>query len=119
PPLRDVGAEQLHLAGAVLQDEVVGPRLVVAQEEVLDVRSAVTQAEYEVGVPEMGVVTHDVPEQRALPDHRHRLRAAADPVTHPHPEATAEQDDLHNSHPIQTISSAGMGKTSRPPHDRT
>ena len=46
---------------AALQHEIVGPGLVVVQEEVLDVRSAVAEAENEIGVAEMRVVAHHVP----------------------------------------------------------
>ena len=87
--------EELHLPGALLEDEVVGPGLVVVEEKVLDRRRAVAEAEHEVGMPVVGVVAHDVPEQRTLPDERHRLGAGGDAVTHPHPEATAEQDNFH------------------------
>ena len=73
--------------------------LVVVQEEVLDVRRAVAEAEHEIGVAEVRVVAHDVPEQRALADHRHRLGTAGDTIAHPHAEATAEQNDLHRFTP--------------------
>ena len=60
---------------AVLEDEIVRPRLVVMQEEILHRRRAIPQAENEIGVAEVGVVPHDVPQQRSFPDVRHRLRA--------------------------------------------
>src|SRR6516165_7474969 len=45
----------------------------------------------------MRVIPHDVPQHRPLPDHRHRFRAAMDSIEHSHPEATAEEYDLHDS----------------------
>ena len=99
PPVGDVGPEQLDLAGAALEDEIVGLGLVVVQEEVLDRGRAVAEAEHEIGVPEMRVVAHHMPHEGTVPDHRHRLGTVGDPVTHPHPEATAEKYDLHDSHP--------------------
>ena len=63
----------------------------------------VAEAEDELGVAVMRVVAHDVPQQRALPDHRHRLRDVVHAVAHPHPVATAEQHDLH------VISRVGIG----------
>ena len=106
--------------GAALQDEVVGPGLVVVQEEILDRRGAVPEAEDEIGVAEMGVVAHDVPEQRALPDQRHRLGAVGDAIAHPHPEATAEQDDFHDSHlHSDDLELRDRERPGAPPHDRT
>ena len=112
-PLADVAAEELHLAAAVGQDEVVGGGLLVVEEVVLDHLGAVAQAQHELGVTEVGVVAHDVPEDRTVADGHHRLgaRVVADP--HPEPESTAEEDDLHGS-----TSRVGRGKTSRAPQSR-
>ena len=70
-------------------------------------------------MPEMSVVAHDMPEQGPLADHYHRFGATADAITHPHPETTTEQDDLHGEPTIQTVSSMGIGKTKQPPQDLT
>jgi hypothetical protein len=111
-PVADVGAQQLDVAAP--QHEVVRGRLVVVEEVVLDVVGAVAEAEHEVGVPEVRVVAHDVPDQRARADRRHRLGQVGEAVAHPHAVAAAEQHDLH-----QTTSRCGIGKTSLPPQSRT
>jgi hypothetical protein len=46
---------------AVGENEVVGHRLAVGEEEVLDSFGLVAQAEHEVGEAEVCVVLHDVP----------------------------------------------------------
>jgi len=70
----------------------------VASEVVRDHPAAVAEAEHELGVPEVGVVAHDVPEQRAPADRRHRL---GEPLgeradLEAHPLAAAEDHNLHN-----------------------
>ncbi len=97
-PVPDVGGAQLHLAAA--QDEVVGRRLGVVEEVVLDVLGAVAEAQDELLVPEVRVVPHDVPDQRPWTDGRHRLRHVRDAVTHPHAVPAAEQDHLHPGAPL-------------------
>ena len=86
---RVVGPEQLH-TGAV-EHEVVGPGLVAVEEEILYMRRAVAEAENEVRVTEMRVIAHDMPHERPVPDHRHRLGRIGDPIAHPHSQATAEK----------------------------
>jgi hypothetical protein len=92
-PVGDVGAQHLDLAAA--QHEIVRARLGVVQEVVLDVLRAVSRAQHEVGVPEMRVVAHHVPEQGSRSHGLHRFGHVGDAVAHPHPVAPAEQDDLH------------------------
>jgi len=70
----------------------------VASEVVRDHPAAVAEAEHELGVSEVGVVAHDVPEQRAPADRRHRL---GEPLgeradLEAHPLAAAEDHNLHN-----------------------
>ena len=55
----------------------------------------VADAEHEVAMPEVGVVLHDVPEERPAADRDHRLRHDARDAAQPQPEPTAEEDDLH------------------------
>ena len=62
---------------------------------------AVAQAEDEVGVAEVRVEAHDVPQQRAVADHLHRLGDVIDVVAHPHAVTTAEQHDLHHVTPTE------------------
>src|ERR1700734_1995525 len=100
PPVGYVGLEELDLAGVTFQDEIIGPRLVVVQEEILDRGGPVTETQNEIGMSEMRIIAHYVPEHRALPDHRHRLGTARSLVAHPHAQATAEENDLHQIHLI-------------------
>ena len=81
--------------GTPLQYEIIGAGLVVVEEEILHRRGAVAETENEVGMPEMGVVPHDVPDQWALPDQGHGLGAGRDAIAHPHPESAAEENHLH------------------------
>jgi hypothetical protein len=113
-PLADVGAQQLDVLTALAQHEVVGVRLLVVEEVVLHRPGAVAQAQDELGVPEVGVVPHDVPQHRTVADGHHRLgrRVVARPDAQPQP--ATEQHDLHGS-----TSSRGSGTTSRPPQSRT
>ena len=87
-PVLHVAAEQLH--PTVAEHEVGGRRLVVVQEEVLDVMSAMPEAQDEVVVSEVGVVAHDVPQQRPRTHWMHgfgQVVALGQPPT--------EQHDLH------------------------
>ena len=56
--------QQVDLAPALGQDEVVRHALVVLEEELLDLVAAVAEAQDEVLVPEVGVVLHQVPQDR-------------------------------------------------------
>src|SRR3954447_6085203 len=95
PPVLDVAPEQLDFLPAAGEDEVVAHRLVVGEEELLDHFCSVTEAEDEVLVPEIRVVLHDVPEDRAGADGDHRLRDARRAVAHSQAETAAEENDLH------------------------
>jgi hypothetical protein len=79
----DVALEQLDLPAAVTQHEVVGQRLVVGQEVLLDDLGLVPQAEHEIGGAEAGVVVHDVPDDRLVANRDHRLRDARGGLAHP------------------------------------
>ena len=122
PP--DVALEQLDAGvGAVpLEDEVVEERLVVVEEVLADDVALVAEAENELRVPPRRVVAHDVPEDRPVADADHRLRDALGLLAHPHSEAAAEDDDLHDAPPSPGISpganivAVGTGTTSRAPH---
>ncbi len=120
-PVGYVGGQQLGPPAP--QHEVVGRRLLVVEEEVLDVMRPVAQAQDELLVPEVRVVAHHVPDQRPRAHHRHRLGHVVEgALAHPHPVTAAEQYDLHavtfRDGPSTTLSS-GTGKTSRPPHSCT
>src|SRR5262249_30644394 len=118
PPVGDISPKQADVSRAVREHEVVRRGLVVVEEEVLDVRPAVAQAEYEVRVAEVCVISHHMPEQRALPDHCHWFWRICHTIAHPHTQAATEQNNFHATL-LQITSSSGIGKTSRPPHCRT
>src|SRR3989454_11636004 len=94
-PIADVALQELEPPTALAQDEVIRDALVVIAEVVLDGGSGVAEAEDEVLVPKVSVVLHHVPEDRAIADRHHRLRNVLVVVPKPHPQTTAEQDDLH------------------------
>src|SRR5438093_4108383 len=94
-PIAHVALQELEPPTALAQDEVIRDALVVIAEVVLDGVSAVAEAEDEVLVPKVSVVLHHVPEDRAIADRHHRLRNVLVVVPKPHPQTTAEQDDLH------------------------
>ena len=115
PPVLDVAAQQLDLAAAVGQHEVVRQRLLVAQEVVLDRVGPVAQAEDELAVPEVGVVAHDVPQDRPVADRHHRLGDRLGLLAQADAPSPAEQHDLHA---FDRSPTRGMGTTSRAPHSR-
>src|SRR2546423_1265652 len=50
-------------------------------------------------MPEVRVVLHDMPQDRAVTDRHHRLRDGVVVLPQAHPQATAEQDHLHGAAP--------------------
>ena len=50
-PVGDVAIQKLHVAAAIREDEVVGERLAVVEEVLLDALGLVAQAKDEVVVP--------------------------------------------------------------------
>ena len=111
-PVVDVGLEQVDLRPALGEDEVVRHRLVVGEEEVLDHLGLVAEAEHEVGEPEVGVVLHDVPQDRPVADRDHRLGRDLGGLAHAQALAAAEEDDLHRT------STFGIGTMNCAPHSR-
>ena len=80
---------------ALGQREVVREVLVVVEEVVLDDVGLVAEAEDEFLVPEVGVVLHHVPENRPVADVDHRLGDDLGVLLETHPQAAAEEYDLH------------------------
>ena len=113
-PLADVAAEQFDVFSALGQDEVVGVGLVVVQEVVLDCTRAVTKAEDEIGVPEVGVIAHDVPEHWPMPNRHHRLRRGIVARAHAQAQAAAEEHYLHVDSPPDPIKKPRGWATVRP-----
>src|SRR6185503_9380416 len=65
-------------------------------EVVLDDVGPVAEAQDEVLVSEVGVVLHDVPEDRAIADRHHRLRDVLVVIPKPRPQTTTEEHNLHS-----------------------
>ena len=86
-PVLDVAGQQLHRLAAVREHEVVGDRLVVVEEVVLDGVGLVAEAEDEVLVPVVGVVAHHVPQDRPVADGHHRLGHGLRELAQPHARA--------------------------------
>ena len=72
-PVVDVRRGQLDGAPALAHGEVVGIGLVVVQEEILDDLGFVPERQDELGVSEVCVVLHDVPQDGPLSHRHHRL----------------------------------------------
>ena len=98
-PVLDVAVLEPHLAAALGHGEVVRDPFLVVEEELLHHVGLVAEAEDELLVPEVRVVLHEVPEDRAVPDLDHRLRDLSRVLAQPGAEASAEQDHLHGSPP--------------------
>ena len=94
-PVLDVAAKELDLLAALGEDEVVGDGLVVVLEVALDGAGAVPEAEDEVLVPVVGVVPHQVPEDRTRSDFHQGLRDVLRVVAKPHAEPAAKKHHLH------------------------
>ena len=102
-PLADVGIQKLDFVG--MEDEVIGLRFAVVEEEVFDGLGAVPEAEDELLVAKVGVVVHHVPQQGPGADHLHRLGdGVVAVVTHAHAVTTAEQDNFHFVSLLATMS---------------
>src|SRR5918994_5791673 len=82
------------------QDEIVRVRLPVVEEVVLDGSGPEAQTENELVVSEVGVVAHDMPEHRTVPDRHHRLRRGVFAGPHAQAQASAEDHDLHLMYPL-------------------
>jgi hypothetical protein len=95
-PVLDILAQQLDPARAVREHEIVRQALVVIQEIFLDGVALVAEAQDEVGVPEMSVVLHHVPEDGAIPEGHQRLWNFFGIIAQARAETTAEQDDFHS-----------------------
>ncbi len=89
--------DQLEFGPALREDEVVRQTLVILEEVILDIFALVSQAEHEVIVPEMSVVFHEMPDDRAVADIDHRLGNLLGIVAQPHAESAAEENDFHGS----------------------
>src|SRR5206468_8125671 len=94
-----VRVEDLQVLAAVRQEQIVGEVFVVGQEVILNDVTLVPQAQDQLVVPEVGVVLHNVPQDRSAAHVNHGLRDAFVGLSDPHTKATAEQYNLHSNPP--------------------
>src|SRR5690606_4079018 len=101
------------------RDRHVTPVPQVVSEVVLDHLTLVAEAEDELPMPEMGVVLHDVPEDRLRTHRHHRLRAKLRLLAEAGSLATAKDHDLHTQECSTEAASSGhpaaTENTRRPP----
>src|SRR5690606_17925245 len=96
-PVGNIGTLELHGSAAVAHGEIVGHALVVLEEVALDGLARVAEAQDEILVPEMCVVLHQVPDDRARTDRGERLGITFRGFPEPHPQPSTEQDYLHET----------------------
>src|SRR4029077_10083106 len=95
-PVLDVAREEVDLPAALAHDEVVGDGLLVLEEIALDAVGLVAEAQDEILVAEMRVVTHHMPEDRPIAHGHHWLGNGLRVFPQPHAQPAPEQDNLHS-----------------------
>ena len=98
-PIVDIAIEKLKVLASFPQDEIVRKTFIVVQKIILDKVGSVTQAENEVIVPVMGVLLHNMPEDRSVSDVYHRLGNGLRKFTQPHSLPATKQNYFHRSSP--------------------
>jgi hypothetical protein len=94
-PIRRLLTQDINLFAIVRNDQVtVGPSVQFEKIFLYDVR-LVTQAQYEIPMPVLTVIMHDMSQDRLLAHRNHGLGNALGIFSNPSPKATAEQHDLH------------------------
>src|SRR5688500_5780069 len=77
---------------------------VVVEEIVLDRMRSETKTKNEFVMPEVCIIAHDVPQHRSGADRHHWFRHwCIDAGAHPHTEASAKQDHLHNGSLLSVV----------------
>ena len=98
-PVLNVAPHQLELLPASGQDEVVREALAVIEKVILDHVAAVSEAQDEVLMTEVGVVLHHMPQNRPVADGDHGLGHVVTGLTDPHTETATKKHDLHPDPP--------------------
>src|SRR5262249_10349096 len=81
----------------------------------------VAEAENKVLVPEVGVVFHQVPENRPRPDLHHGFGDVVNVPPEPHADSTTKEHHFHHVPPCllpQDMASFSLGTTKQPPHSQ-
>src|SRR5207245_3546421 len=96
-PSRDVTAVYPDVHASSEELEVVRHALVVVEEVSLDEIATITETEKELGVAEVRVVLHEMPDDRAVADVHHRLRSRLRVLPQAGAKATAKENNLHRN----------------------
>src|SRR6266446_224057 len=98
-PLVDVPAVERDVLAPARKLEVVRQALVVIEEVLLDEVTSVAEAQDELGVAEMRIVLHQMPQDGPVADRRHGFRDRLRVFAESSAEAPTEEHDLHRSVP--------------------
>ena len=102
----------MHVPPAAAEDEVVAEGFLVVEEVPLDGVGAVAEAEDEVLVPVVGVVLHQVPDDRAVADGHHGLGDVFRVVAEAQALAAAEETTFMVRPVRSTVRRSGDGSLS-------
>ena len=94
-PAVDLAGKVVNVLPASGDDKVIGRQLIEAEEIVLNGGRPIAKTEDEVSETVMGIVLHDVPKDRPVPDAQHRLGDLLRDLSHAHAQAATEDDDFH------------------------
>jgi hypothetical protein len=94
-PVVNIRVEHLQLFSAIRKHEIIGKKLRVIDEVILDGLRAIAQAKDEIFVAEVSVIFHYVPQDWPIPYVNHRFRDALTGLSNSHSESAAEQDYFH------------------------
>ena len=95
PALNIAPHEQPEVLPPVCHRKIIGDVLVIVEKEVFDLLGLVSQAQNELRVPEVGVIFHNVPEDRLGSDRNQRLRQVVGIVPQAGAKSSAEENDFH------------------------
>src|ERR1019366_7037955 len=98
-PVVDVAVQKVDLLPALRPNKIVGDRLVVMKEVVLNAVTLVPKTDNEVLVPKVGVVFHQVPQDWPRADLHHGFGYIVGVPPEPHTGSPAKQNYLHKLPP--------------------
>src|ERR1700681_210681 len=103
-PLVQIVAVQVNLSSALAHREIVRHGLRIIEKVLAHHVAAIAQGEHKVGMAEMRVVTHQVPQHRATADVHQRLGNGVGMLTQACAETAAKQHHFHFRLPVLRIS---------------
>src|ERR1017187_294950 len=104
PPVLQVVVEQLDIVTAIGHDKIVQDALIIREEILFNHIGLVAETQDKVLVSEMGIVLHEVPQDRHVTNFYERLGEALLAFLQAHSETAAEQDNLHGFIPFTSLS---------------